>query len=106
MRAFQERIREKKLSGRFAFPNGSIEFYQNGKRHREDGPAILATEGGELWYWEDKLHRTDGPAVKDADGDLAWYKHGKLHREDGPALISGDGNRKAWFVDGVEVLPS
>ena len=38
-------------------------YYNNGKRHREDGPAVEYSDGTKIWYINDKLHRDDGPAV-------------------------------------------
>lgn len=29
------------------------------------------------WYQNGKLHRTDGPAVEDSDGSKEWYLEGK-----------------------------
>ncbi len=94
---FRRKIVDAKQSGMFKFPDGSVEFYRDGKRHREDGPAVLTADGGLLWYCEDRLHRDDGPAVQDADGDLGWYHHGKLHRPDGPPLVMNKGARTQWF---------
>jgi len=37
------------------------------------------------WYQNDKLHRLDGPAREYANGSKSWYQNGELHREDGPA---------------------
>ena len=50
------------------------------------------------WYFEGKLHREGGPACEYADGTKSWYKNGKLHREDGPAIeyYSGD---KSWYLN-------
>ena len=59
-------------------------YLKNGKRHREDGPAIEYANGNKVWYINDKLHREDGPAVEYANGDKEWYINGKRHREDGP----------------------
>ena len=47
----------------------SQEWYLNGKRHREDGPAnIYYYESGAIWYQR-------------------WCVNGEYHREDGPAII-------------------
>ena len=56
---------------------GDREWYQNGKLHREDGPAIEWSDGNREWYKNGKLHRLDGPAVEDADGYKVWYIEGK-----------------------------
>ena len=52
----------KLTTGKFVRNNGEIEYYQDGKFHRMDGPAIISTH-----------HRW-------------WYKNGELYREDGPAF--------------------
>ena len=35
--------------------NGTKEWCLNGKRHREDGPAIEYSNGAKSWYLNDKL---------------------------------------------------
>lgn len=37
--------------------NGTKEWYMNGMRHREDGPAIEHSDGTKFWY-------VNGPATK------------------------------------------
>jgi len=59
------------------YDNGTKFWYQNGKRHRTDGPAIERIGGTKEWYQNDKRHRTDGPAVEYANGDKEWYLEGK-----------------------------
>jgi len=51
------------------------------------------------WYQDGKLHRIDGPAVECNTGYTAWYQNGKRHREDGPAIEYADGY-KVWYQDG------
>jgi hypothetical protein len=70
----------------------------NGKRHREDGPAIEYANGYKSWFLNGKRHREDGPAVEYADGDKAWFLNGELHREDGAAVEYSDGG-KAWYLN-------
>ena len=82
--------------------SGIKEWYQNGKRHREDGPAVEYADGHKYWYLNDKLHREDGPAVERADGGKYWYLNGKLHREDGPAVEYANGT-KEWFLNGKKL---
>jgi hypothetical protein len=74
----------------------------NGKKHREDGPAVKYSDGSEYWFLNDFLHRDDGPAVIDG-GYGAWYQHGKLHRVDGPACIDTDGTKR-WYLNGIPYL--
>ena len=65
-------------------------FDDHGKVHREDGPALIYTNGAERWYRHGKLHRIGKPAVIYSDGSEEWYLNGKLHREDGPAIVYPD----------------
>jgi hypothetical protein len=48
----------------------------DGKRHREDGPAVEYANGDKEWCLNGKLHRTDGPAVERAIGTKRWYLNG------------------------------
>jgi hypothetical protein len=59
------------------YTDGNREWYQNGKLHREDGPAIEYAYGDKYWYQNDERHRLDGPAIEYADGDKYWYIEGK-----------------------------
>ena len=78
---------------------GAKYWYLNGKRHREDGPAIERASGGKDWYLNGELHREDGPAIEWASGGKDWYLNGKRHREDGPAIERANG-RKSWWLNG------
>jgi hypothetical protein len=69
----------------------------NGDFHREDGPAIIKTNGERVWYWNGKIHRDGGPAVILVTLSRQWYQHGKRHREDGPAIID-------WLNYGIYYL--
>jgi hypothetical protein len=59
------------------YSNGSKFWYLNGKRHREDGPAVEGSYGYKSWWLNGKLHREDGPAVEYSTGDKYWYLNGK-----------------------------
>ena len=63
---------------------------------------IIDTNGTKFWYQDGKLHREDGPAIEFANGTRFWFLDGKLHREDGPACEFVDG-LKFWFLDGKQV---
>ena len=84
------------------YADGTKRWYLNGKRHREDGPAIEYADGTKFWYLNGKRHREDGPAVEYADGTKCWYLNDELHREDGPAEEWPNGY-KFWYLDGKEV---
>ena len=47
-----------------------------GGRHREDGPAVICSDGTQYWYINGKLHREDGPARIYSDGEQYWYING------------------------------
>tara|TARA_R110000851_G_scaffold328860_1_gene500253 strand:- start:363 stop:707 length:345 start_codon:yes stop_codon:yes gene_type:complete len=77
--------------------NGDKSWYQHGKYHRDDGPALEYADGRLCWYKHGKRHRYDGPALEYADGSKQWYQHGLRHRADGPAVeyVNGD---KSWYL--------
>lgn len=95
------------------------EWYKDGNRHREDGPAVIEyREDGRIreeeWWFSDRLHRAgagpeDGPAVivYREDGSVkqrTWYHHGRLHRAGGPAEIlygeDGTVKKERWYLYG------
>jgi hypothetical protein len=80
------------------YTNGRKAWFLNGKRHREDGPAIEWANGDKAWFLNGKLHREDGPAFEYSNGDKSWHLNGKIHREDGPAVEYADG-RKYWYLN-------
>ena len=49
---------------------------EQGKLHREDGPAIEWKSGTKEWRINGKLHRIDGPAIEYSDGSKIWYING------------------------------
>ena len=55
------------------YPNGTKEWYLNGQRHREDGPAFEDDNGYKFWFLNGQFHREDGPAVEYANGSKEWY---------------------------------
>ena len=79
--------------------NGDIKWFQNGKRHRLDGPACEYANGNKTWFQNDKRHRLDGPAIEYADGGKVWCQNGEYHREDGPAIEYANGS-KEWYIRG------
>ena len=85
------------------YSNGNKTWYKNGELHRDDGPAVIRNDGTKGWYKNGLCHREDGPAVIFSDGYQAWYKNGKRHRDDGPAVIDIDDNYKEWYKNGVRI---
>lgn len=49
------------------------------KPHRDNGPAIICSNGAQFWYQDGKPHRdNDLPAVIWSDGDQFWYQNGEF----------------------------
>lgn len=76
------------------------EWWIDGKRHRDNAPAIETSDGTEEWYKQDKLHREDGPAITYLNGDKVWYVNGNPHRVDGPAIDYETQKMKQWWING------
>jgi hypothetical protein len=76
--------------------DGTQVWYQNGQRHRLDGPAVIWANGTQYWYQNGQRHRLDGPAAIRPDGAQTWFQNDKLHRMDGPAAIWADGFQR-WY---------
>jgi hypothetical protein len=38
---------------------------------------VLKKDGSKLWYQDGKLHKEDGPAIELANGDKEWYFEGE-----------------------------
>ena len=66
------------MSEVFEYANGDKEWWVNGVRHREDGPAIERANGDKVWYLNGVRHREDGPAAEYANGEKKWYINGEL----------------------------
>lgn len=79
------------------------QWYINGQLHREDGPAEMYEDGSKYWCFHGKFHRKDGPAIEYGNGHKVWYFHNKLHREDGPAIEDIDGSiHFYWFGERLQ----
>jgi len=76
---------------------GNQEWWINGKRHREGGPAFISDDG-EVWFYEGIFHRIGGPAITYSNGHKVWYQYGKLHRNDGPAVVHTNGYEEWWLA--------
>lgn len=71
---------------------------KDGYLHRENGPAVMRSDGVIQWWTHGSLHRDDGPAVIRHDGRVEFWKAGLLHRIGGPAVITP--NNKEYWVAG------
>ena len=88
--------------GKIVSEDGNQEWYQNGLRHRIDGPAYIGVNGNQSWWQNNQLHRIDGPAYIRSDGTQAWWQNNQLHRLDGPAYIRTDGSQE-WYIKGRRI---
>jgi len=87
---------------RYHPPSDSIRYTINYTRvlHREDGPALIESDGSTFWYRYGLCHRVGAPAIEISNGRKEWFLYGKRHREDGPAVIDAYGNKR-WFLNNV-----
>lgn len=100
----------------------SIEYFENGERHRTDGgPALIERDLNEphgvtksAWYRYGKLHRADGgPALIEQEihptekiVKSEWYRDGKLFRENGqPTTVRSDYDESSPNADGLSLGP-
>ena len=69
-------------------PNGTLEWFKNGKHHRVGGPAVVLAGGGEQWYVDGEPHRADGPAFIWPDGELEWWEDGEQKPPEVEAMLT------------------
>lgn len=82
--------------------NGCEIWYNEGKKHRVNGPAEIWPDGSEFWFINGQRHREDGPAeINKRIPCIAWYSHDKLHRSDDKPACIIDGTTFRWYVHGV-----
>jgi hypothetical protein len=67
---------------------------------REDGPALVNSDGSEFWYLENQLHRVGGPACTYGDGLQIWLQYGEKHNLHGPAFIDPVTGVKEYWLYG------
>jgi len=79
--------------------NGTAIWYFHGRKHRRDGPAIIHPDGTQEWFNLNGHHRIGGPAVEHPDGRETWFYRNKMHREDGPADYTSP-NDYSWYYHG------
>ena len=55
-----------------------------GRSHREDGPAIVWPRGRQWWFRHGDFHFAHGPADRWSRSTLVWYEDGEYLRERDP----------------------
>lgn len=79
----------------------SIEYYSDPectKLHALSRPARVTSDGAEEWYQNGEKHRDNGPAYVKGETKF-WLNHGKLHRLNGPS-VEGPNNYKEYHING------
>ena len=64
--------------------------------------VVKVYENRTEWFQNGKRHRLDGPAAEWKDGCKMWFQNGKRHRLDGPAVELKDNDDRAYYINGVE----
>jgi len=59
---------------------GDQYWYLDGKRHKEDGPVIIRSDGTQVWCINNQIYREHSPAMICANGYQVWFTHGELGR--------------------------
>jgi hypothetical protein len=70
------------FTGILEFRDGEKRWFLNGKRNREDGPAIECPNGNKFWFLNGKYHCENGPAIERIDGTKKWYLNGEEYSEE------------------------
>ena len=74
---------------------GTRRYYNSaGKLHRLGGPALIMSDGTQMWFRNGSAHRIDGPAVICANGNVSWYLSGNrlTQQEFNSCIDSGEYN--------------
>ncbi len=67
----------KNYTGKIEWSDGDVWWYEDGKSHKENGPAVEYNDGSKAWYINNKCHRTDGPAFECIDGSVEYWINNK-----------------------------
>ena len=78
----------------------SVIHFDKTKEWHKNGSLILVERpnGTKEFYCDGRLHNYKGPAIEYLNGDKEYWIHGMRHRDDGPAVIYG--NKKYCFKNG------
>ncbi len=70
------------------------------------GTVYIGNTGNKEWWANGVRHREDGPARMYANGSESWFKHGVPHRKDGPAKTKINRDNTTiyeWWIDGYQI---
>ena len=79
----------KDFTGIVEYTSGDKRWYLNGKRHREDGPAVEFGNGDKSWYLNGRAHRIDGPAIEWINGYKEYWINGKNVTKEAQEVLYG-----------------
>ena len=68
---------QRNFTGIVKWRDGTITYLENGKWHREDGPASIWSNGYQSWHFEGLLHNLNGPAIIFPNGKEEYWIHDK-----------------------------
>ena len=74
---------------------GTYQHYNaGGQLHRLGGPALIMSDGTQMWFRNGFAHCIDGPAVICANGNVIWYLSGNrlTQQEFNSCIKSGEYN--------------
>jgi hypothetical protein len=97
--------RARKGTHRVVDADGTVRQYlfEGGPLHSATGPAVENTVTGRREYWlNGDRHREDGPAVE-RPGRIEYWRCNLLHRDDGPAVITP--SNEFWYRLGYPCEP-
>ncbi len=61
-----------------------VYYDDNGKEHRENGPAVIWPNGVINWMKRDTFHREELPSIILSDGARIWHTDGYMRRQEYP----------------------
>lgn len=91
--------------GRFELTESEWQqFYNLSYLYRTDGLEIVEYATGDKEWWENGVrHREDGPAIEYSSGGKLWVVNGKPHRVDGPAYVAPGNKTRMWYIEGKKL---
>ena len=73
------------MAKRRYYRSGIVRWYDDERyTHREDGPAVVWSDGRQFWWRHGRSHFAHGPADLWPSGTLRWLEDGRYLREREP----------------------
>jgi hypothetical protein len=79
---------------------GSDMTLKNGLLHSMDDKPYNSS-WDQVWFNEGKVHRENGPARVYNGTSFFWYKNGQVHRDNGLPAMEYDNGRRLWYEHGL-----